>query len=98
MVNKIIRINLRNAIEHIIPIAKKGSNAFDNLAYSCYNCNHAKHIAISAIDPIRNEIVPLFHPRKQIWTNHFKWTTDFLKMEGLTPIGRATILKLQTNK
>ncbi len=86
------------AIEHITPVAKKGSNKFENLAYSCNNCNHAKHTATSAIDPITNNEVPLFHPRNQIWQNHFKWTADFLVMEGLTPVGRATIIKLKTNR
>lgn len=86
------------AIEHVIPLAKKGSNAFENLAYSCNNCNLAKNIATSAIDSVTNIEVSLFHPRKQVWKNHFKWSNNFLKMQGLTPVGRATITKLNTNR
>jgi len=86
------------AIEHIIPVVKKGSSKFENLAYSCNNCNQAKHIAISAIDPITKKNTPLFHPRKHLWKNHFKWTSNFLKMEGLTPTGRVTIHQLKTNR
>lgn len=86
------------AIEHIVPIAKNGSNKFENLAYSCNNCNLSKSIAIAALDPVTKQKVFLFHPRNHIWENHFKWTADFLKMEGLTPTGRATIIQLKTNR
>lgn len=86
------------AIEHIIPVAQNGSNEFSNLAFSCNHCNQAKHIATTAIDPLTNQAFPLFNPRKQIWKHHFKWSSNFSKMVGLTPIGRASILRLNTNR
>lgn len=86
------------AIEHIIPIAKNGSNLFENLAYSCNNCNLSKNTATAGFDLITEKEISLFNPRTQNWKNHFKWSADFLKMQGLTPIGRVTIAKLKTNR
>lgn len=88
----------RNAIEHIIPIKLGGSSELENLAKACDACNGSKHIATTAHDPVTNQIVSLFHPRKNKWNNHFKWSKDLLKMEGITPIGRATIIRLKTNR
>ncbi len=86
------------ACEHIIPLKKGGTDDLDNLANSCHPCNWSKAIAISALDPITNQVVPLFHPRKDKWHDHFKWSNDFLTMIGQTPTGRATIIRLKTNR
>lgn len=40
-------------------------------------------------------MVPLFHPRRDNWTEHFLWVGPELK--GLTAIGRATIVVLAIN-
>ncbi len=68
------------------------------MARACDVCNGSKYIAPTAIDPKSNKTVPLFHPRKDNWHAHFKWSDDLLKMEGLTSIGRATINRLKTNR
>lgn len=86
------------ACEHIIAFVLGGTSNEDNLAQSCGGCNSAKHTAIEALDPITNQIVPLFHPRKDIWSDHFEWSDDFLLMIGKTPTGRATIIRLKTNR
>ena len=83
--------------EHILPLFLGGKTELPNLAKACDTCNGSKHIAIEALDPITNQAVPLFHPRNENWHDHFKWSGDLLKMEGLTPIGRATIVRLKTN-
>jgi hypothetical protein len=41
--------------------------------------------------------MPLFHPRRQTWADHFRWTDNGLYLAGLTPVGRATIAALQLN-
>jgi len=42
--------------------------------------------------------VPLFNPRVQIWNDHFNWSAlDPTVIEGKTPVGRATITRLQMN-
>jgi len=84
--------------EHIILISLGGSDNLSNLAKACYGCNGSKYTATKALDPVTNQIVPLFHPRKDNWKDHFKWSDDFLLMIGLTPTGRATIIRLKTNR
>lgn len=85
----------RLEVEHIIPIAEGGTNEESNLWLSCGLCNGHKGIRISGIDPVTGEVVPLFNPRTQIWSEHFKWSEDKIRVVGLIPIGRATVLVLQ---
>jgi hypothetical protein len=42
-------------------------------------------------------VVPLFNPRAQLWAEHFEWTDNGTLLHGLTPVGRATIVRLQMN-
>jgi hypothetical protein len=86
------------AIEHIIPLEKGGKTTASNLALSCQGCNNHKHIKTEAIDPITKRQVPLFHPRRRKWREHFAWSEDCSLVIGLTPIGRATIEALQLNR
>lgn len=50
---------------------------------------------IASIDPDTGEIVPLFHPRRNTWSEHFEWHEATLV--GLTQIGRATVELLMIN-
>jgi HNH endonuclease len=86
------------SLEHVYPIFLGGGNDEWNLAYSCLTCNGNKHIFTHAIDPLTNILVPLYHPRNDLWELHFKWSEDFLYVIGLTPTGRATIDKLKINR
>lgn len=85
-------------IGHIIPLIQDGSNDLDNLALSCGGCNNRKSSKTSAIDPLTGLEVPLFHPRNDIWREHFEWTDNFTRLIGISPIGRATIESLQLNR
>jgi hypothetical protein len=87
----------RLEIEHLIPIAKGGSSEESNLWLACPICNGYKADKTEAIDPDTKAIVPLFNPRSQAWSEHFSWIDNGLKLEGLTPIGRATVVALQLN-
>jgi len=84
----------RLEIEHIIPLAKGGSNDESNLWLACPLCNRYKSDKTTAVDPQSGEIVPLFNPRTQVWSEHFRWSEDGLRIIGLTPIGRATVAAL----
>lgn len=81
-------------VEHIDP---KGGDHPDNLCLSCPSCNLSKARATSAPDPLSGEIVPLFHPRTENWTEHFEWARNGTQLVGLTPVGRATIIRLKMN-
>ena len=43
-------------------------------------------------------MVPLFHPRRQRWRDHFAWDDTFTRIVGLTPAGRATVRELHLNR
>jgi 5-methylcytosine-specific restriction endonuclease McrA len=84
----------RLEMEHIIPIAKGGSNDESNLWLACPICNRYKSDKITNIDSETGEIVKLFNPRTQVWSEHFFWTKDGLQIVGKTPTGRATVKAL----
>jgi len=82
-------------VEHIIPQILNGDSSIINLALSCRGCNSYKTNKIEAIDPLTNKKTLLYHPRKDQWKQHFTWIGNFQKVKGLTPTGRATILKIK---
>jgi hypothetical protein len=86
------------SVEHIIPRAKKGSDALDNLALSCLTCNGHKYTHVEAIDTVSGILTPLFNPRMDIWEQHFCWSDDLSILTGITPTGRATIERLRLNR
>jgi hypothetical protein len=82
-------------IEHIIARKHGGSDAPDNLAWSCHHCNLAKSSNLSGRDPRTGRIVTLFNPCRQQWKRHFTW--DGPRLVGRTVCGRATIATLNIN-
>ena len=72
-----------------------GSDDLGNLALACHRCNLCKGPNLTAFDRQSGRIVPLFHPRRDRWTEHFAWRGP--RIEGLTAIGRATVLVLGMN-
>lgn len=84
--------------EHIQPISTGGVTELPNLAFSCPACNRYKGILRETLDPETGQMTSLFNPRQDIWVEHFVWSDDFIMITGLTPIGRATIEKLQMNR
>jgi len=86
------------SIEHIFPRGLGGKSVLENLALSCQGCNGHKAIKTVANDPVTGELVSLYHPRQQIWTDHFAWKNEYSIVIGLTPTGRATVEALQLNR
>ena len=86
------------SLEHIIPRTKGGEDKLSNLAFSCQGCNNHKHIHTEAPDPLTGKKVPLFHPRKDKWEQHFKWSKAFSHIVGTTSTGRATVRRLELNR
>jgi HNH endonuclease len=85
-------------IEHHIPLSRGGVNAAENLTLACPQCNLHKATKTEAIDLVTEQVVPIFNPRQMIWDDHFTWSDDTTQMLGTTPIGRATVELLQTNR
>lgn len=75
-----------------------GDATADNLALACQGCNNFKYNKTTARDPVSGQVVPLFHPRRDHWYEHFVWNHDCTLIIGLTPIGRATITALHMNR
>jgi 5-methylcytosine-specific restriction endonuclease McrA len=84
--------------EHIIPKGLGGQTTLENLALACNGCNGAKYTKTEAIDPVNNQVVPLFHPRKDNWLDHFMWNDTCSHIIGLSPTGRATVEALRLNR
>ena len=84
-------------IDHIQPQSKGGSDAEDNLCLACELCNQYKWVQAEGVDPQTGQIVNLFNPRQQKWTEHFSWRAGGTKILGKTACGRATVEALQLN-
>jgi hypothetical protein len=84
-------------IDHIIPLSAGGSSDIDNLCLACYRCNEFKWAKQESPDPLTGISAALFRPRLQIWTEHFTWSYDGLRITGLTVCGRATAEALHLN-
>jgi hypothetical protein len=85
-------------VDHIFPEAEGGATVEANLWLACSPCNDHKNARVAAVDPDTQQLVRLFDPRKQVWTEHFAWTPEGDRIVGLTPTGRATVVALNLNR
>ena len=84
-------------VEHIYPRSAGGNNSYDNLALSCASCNGFKSDAVDGWDETEAELVPLFHPRRDLWQQHFAFDFELNQVVGLTAVGRVTAIRLKMN-
>ena len=82
-------------IEHVVPRKHGGGDETTNLALACVACNLRKGPNLTGIDPDTGQVVELFNPRMQQWTEHFAW--DGCTLVGITATGRTTIRVLDMN-
>lgn len=68
-----------------------------NWALACRACNLYKAPHVHGSDPESHAVVRLFHPREDQWENHFRVAAESGEIEGLIPIGRATVARLGMN-
>ena len=80
-------------VEHIIPRQHGGTDDPENLCLACRECNSAKGTNLAGL--LRGKIVPLFHPRRQVWKRHFRWHGGFIL--GKTLAGKVTVQVLNMN-
>jgi hypothetical protein len=85
-------------VDHIVPRSLGGPTHTDNLALACSGCNAHKYNKTHGADPTSGEMVPLYHPRRDRWSDHFVWNSDFTSIIGITPTGRATVETLSMNR
>ena len=87
--------SLPHEVDHIRSRKHNGTTTLDNLCWACARCNDSKGSDIAEYDPTTNELVPLFNPRVDVWSEHFEWHGPALF--GKTKIGRATVELLRIN-
>lgn len=84
-------------IDHIQPQASGAETVWENLCVACHSCNEFKSAQVRAVDPRRGKRVRLFHPRRQQWRDHFRWSEDGSEIIGVSSAGRATVAALKMN-
>ena len=82
-------------VEHVIAQQHRVDDSLDNLALACDRCNAFKGPNLSSVDTVTNAVVHLFHPRIDVWDEHFQLDEGIVV--GLTPKGRATVRLLCMN-
>ena len=84
-------------VEHIVLLSRSGDDTAANWALACRACNLYKATYLSGSDPESHMVVRLFHPREDRWEDHFQVATTSGEIVGCTPIGRATVARLEMN-
>jgi HNH endonuclease len=82
-------------VDHITPRQHGGVTALDNLALACLHCNRHEGPSLAGIDPMDEELVKLFHQRRDLWRDHFEWRGT--NLISRTAIGRGTVQVLAIN-
>ncbi|MFO0755644.1 MAG: HNH endonuclease signature motif containing protein [Byssovorax sp.] len=82
-------------VEHVIPRKHGGGDDVENLALACFHCNLHKGPNLTGLDRETGDFAPLFHPRRQVWDEHFRM--DGVAIVGLTPTGRVTAYVMNMN-
>lgn len=79
-----------------MPVKGGGLTVAENLALACVSCSPRKGTRQWVVDSKSQQKVPLFNPRIDRWSEHFRW--DAVKITGLTPTGCATVQVVQMNR
>jgi hypothetical protein len=82
-------------VDHVIAEKHGGQTVIENLALSCTVCNRRKGSDLSSLDPMTGTLVPLFNPRTQPWSAHFR--LEGAHILGVTIEGRTTVAFLRLN-
>ncbi len=84
-----------HTIDHIIAEKHGGTSVSANLALACTICNARKGTDLASIDEQTDSIEPLFNPRRDRWSDHFRLADG--RIEPLSATGRATVRLLRLN-
>jgi hypothetical protein len=86
---------VKHEVDHIIARKHGGQATLDNLAFCRVLCNKHKGSDITSIDPLTGRVEVLFHPRRDLWRDHFELRGT--QIVPITPVGRVTVRLLQLN-
>ena len=87
----------KHEIDHIYAEKHGGNKIENNLCLACGDCNRHKGSDLCSLDPETDNVVSLFHPRRDKWHVHFRLLESGI-IEPLTPNGRATERILRFNR
>lgn len=82
-------------IDHIVAEKHGGQTEDGNLCLACMVCNQHKGSDLSSVDLETGALTPLFNPRRDRWSDHFRLAGT--RIEALTAVGRVTVRLLQFN-
>lgn len=82
-------------VDHIRAEKHHRETVLDNLCLSCLDCNRHKRSDLTSVDLETGEVVLLFHPRHDVWSQHFR--LDGAYITPLTAKGRVTVSLLKMN-
>ena len=85
----------RPQVDHIVSRKHGGNSLPENLAYACVLCNRRKSGDVASIDSDSGQLVRLFHPRQDLWKDHFQ--IDGSSIRAITEVGAATLKLLHFN-
>lgn len=83
-------------IDHVRPVNANGETRAENLALACVSCSLRKGDRESAVDPESGGETELFNPRRDLWSEHFRW--NGVEVIGRTTMGRAMVAALRMNR
>jgi HNH endonuclease len=84
-------------VEHIVPRSRQGSDGAANLALACRSCNLRKGNRISGVASSSGREVRFFHPRDDVWSEHFQINFESGEIVGKTLVGEVTVKYLEMN-
>lgn len=84
-------------IDHIYAEKHGGETVESNLCLACSDCNRYKGSNLCSLDPQSGDVVTLYHPRNDKWSDHFRLNESGL-IEPLTATGRVTERVLVFNR
>ena len=83
-------------LDHVVPVAAGGQTIVENMALACVSCSLRKAARQTVIDPQSEEEVAMYNPRREQWSDHFRW--EGVRVVGQTATGRATVAALDMNR
>jgi hypothetical protein len=82
-------------VDHVVSEKHGGLTITDNLAYACLACNRYKGSDLGSILISSGELIRFFHPRTDVWSDHF--LLDGVIIKPLTAVGQVTERILRFN-
>jgi hypothetical protein len=89
---------VRFEAEHIVPVKLRGEATIDNTAWACFQCNRFKGAAVAGYDHAGADVIRLFNPRRDEWSDHFSMEEGVIvprtRIGGIT----AEVLRLNDSR